>query len=191
MSVRALIQDCHIALRGGQVAVVTSRAQKLCQTVADTTQCTLSAPAVLILCHCLALRPGISVSYWESNPWLTCHRTIPATQWLPVSLSAIWNVRWSNCWISTTGPPVCDCLPWQLSAISCLRGCKRETASFNKTSISFYLNRCISTAQDPRSCLRLCNVEAGQRRPGRRSGQRRRGRGPRQKMKKVVNKCIL
>ena len=62
-----------------------------------------------------------------------------------------------------TGPPLDlrQSVTWKLSAIGCVlssrwQALKRETAMVNKTSISFHLNRCISTARDPRSCRRPC-----------------------------------
>ena len=43
------------------------------------------------------------------------------------------------------------CLAWA-SAIGCVLRGKRVTAIVNKTSISFHLNQCVSTARDPRRC---------------------------------------
>ena len=88
---------------GSQVAVITTCVQK---SVSDTTKCTVVplqwACMVNFVSGAAALQPGISVSHWELNQCLTCHRTVPATSYPFVSTIAG----------PIVGPlPVRDCLP--------------------------------------------------------------------------------
>ena len=89
-------------------------------------------------------------------------------------------------------PPARDCLPRQLSAIGS-QWQERERDSngtmVNRTSISFHLNRCISTARDPRRCRRPCK-RRGLGNEGGGLGKELEKRGSGQRMKKWAKQTL-